>query len=178
MITKKQLLEKEIFEIPNFLTEKEATDFWYHANECTWSYGRVSNTYSGQKQSRMTYSFDPELFVRTDLWKRVEKSFDTQVSLNNAYINIGDHATVNIPHCDGNKSGPTILICINQEWKRDWGGYTVLFKSMNSNEIIKASVPEPGKALIFNGPIWHTGVPIAHFAAYPRFILTMHCFMD
>lgn len=178
MITKQQLINNKIFGINNFLKPKEATDFWYLVNTCTWQYGRVSNTFSGQKQSRMTYSFDPEKFVRTDLWKRVEKMFDSQVSLSKAYINIADHATVNLPHCDGQDDGPSILICLNQEWRRDWGGYTVFFKGMNSNQVISTVVPEPGKAIIFNGSIWHSGLSVASFADYPRFLLTIHCFIE
>ena len=170
--------QSQILFIVNFLTEKELTDFWYLVNTCTWQYGRVSNTFSSQKQSRMTFSFNSEDFIRTDLWKRIKESFKESVSLSKAYINFADPATVNLPHCDGQDNGPSILICLNQEWRRDWGGYTVFFKDMTSSEITKAVVPEPGKAVIFNGSNWHSGMPVAHFAPYPRFILTTHCFIE
>ena len=177
-ITNKNIKDGELIVKKDFLTHKESTDFWYLTNTCQWSYGRVSNTYSGQKQSRMTRPFDIDTFVKTDLWIRLDNLFENELSLSKSYINYSDHATVSLPHCDGEVSGPTIMICLNQEWKKDWGGYTVLFESMNSNNITHAIVPEPGKAFIFNGGIWHSGVPVAHFADYPRFMLTLHCFLD
>jgi len=125
----------------------------------------------------MTFYFNPDDFLRTDLWKRITESFDKPISLTEAYINYADHATVNFPHCDGRNDGPTILICINQEWKRDLFGYTVFFKDMNSNDIIRTIVPEPGKAVIFKGSLWHSATPIAHYASYPRFMLAVRCLM-
>ncbi len=178
MISEKDLINDKISTINNFLTPKEAIDFWYLTNECTWNYGRVSNTYSKQKQARMTYNFDPDYFLQTDLWKRCSRLFAYDISLSHAYINYSDHATVSLPHSDGKDNGPSILICLNQEWKREWGGYTVMFKNMNSNDIIHAVSPEPGKATIFRGSMWHSGTPVAHYADYPRFMLTIHCFVD
>ena len=178
MITKEQLIDKEIIEIPNFLTEKEAGDFYYLANTCTWEYGRVSNTFSGQRQSRMAYYFDPNDFVykyQPDLWNRIKELFGRPVSLDEAYINYGDHATVNLSHCDGRQDGATFLICLNKEWNKDWSGLTVFYESVVSNKIIKAIVPEPGKATIFNPPIWHGVTPIAHWAESPRFMLALRC---
>ena len=144
MITKKELEDGKIITKKNFLTHKEAIDFWYLTNTCQWEYGRVSNTFSAQRQSRMTRPFDLEPFMRTELWLRVMKLFKEKLSLGKAYVNYSDHATVNLPHCDGNESGPSFLICLNQEWKRDWGGYTVMFKDMFSNDVIHTVVPEPG----------------------------------
>tara|TARA_Y100000593_G_C4276374_1_gene320287 strand:+ start:623 stop:1174 length:552 start_codon:yes stop_codon:yes gene_type:complete len=178
MITEKDLLDDKIETIRNFLTPQEAIDFWYLTNECTWNYGRVSNTYSNQKQKRMTHNMDPNFFVQTDLWKRCSDLFEDKISLSHAYINISDHATVNLPHSDGKDHGPSFLICLNQEWKKEWGGHTVMFKDMHSSDIMHAVSPEPGKATIFRGSIWHSGTPVAHFAEYPRFMLTIHCFLE
>ena len=80
MITEKDLLDDKIETIKNFLTPQESVDFWYLTNECTWSYGRVSNTYSNQKQKRMPYNFDPDYFLQTDLWKRCDELFEDKLS--------------------------------------------------------------------------------------------------
>ena len=178
MINEKDFNNNKVTTIRNFLKSQEEVDFWYLANECNWSYGRVSNTFSKIRQKRMTYNFISENFIRTELWKRccdLFKNFDRKLGLTNAYINYSDHATVNLPHCDGQNGGPSFLININQEWKRDWAGYTVLFKGMHDNEILHTVLPEPSKATIFKGTIWHTGTPVSHFAEYPRFMLTLHC---
>jgi len=185
MITEQQLINNDIFEKENFLTADEATDLFYLANTCAWQYGGVSNSFSDQKQSRMTHRIDMNKFNSGiaesqkwsvySVWKRLEGLFDFKVKPCKIYINYADHATVNLPHCDGTDNGPSVLICLNQEWRRDWGGYTVFFKSMSSSKITKAFVPEPGKAIIFNGSNWHSGMPVAHFAPGPRYILTFHC---
>ena len=177
IITKQKLIDREIFELENFLTSDEATKFWYLCNRCTWNYGRVSNTFSGKKQSRMTFSFDNKNMIATDLWRRCVAMFDERLSLSKAYINYADSATVNLPHCDGEDDGPSILICLNSVWDREWFGYTCFFKGMSSQKIIKTVVPEPGKAIVFNGSTWHTGTPVSPYAEYPRFILTLHCFL-
>ena len=178
MITCEDIKNGEFYTKRNFLTHKESTDFWYLTHTCTWEYGNVSNTYSNHRQRRMTRPFDINEFVKTDLWQRIDALFDKVLSVGKAYINFSDHATVNLPHCDGDNPGPTIMICLNQEWKKDWGGYTVVYKSMHEDDIEFASVPEPGKLIIFNGGKWHSGQPVAHFAEYPRFMLTLHCFLD
>jgi len=178
MITKKEIDSGKIIVHKNFLTHAEAIDFWYLTNTCEWSYGRVSNAYSSQKQSRMTRAFDIDVFVKTDLFIRIDALFKEELQLAKAYINYSDHATVSLPHCDGNEAGPTIMICLNQEWKREWGGYTAVFDHMNSSDVVHTSVPEPGKMTIFKGSLWHTGVPIAHFTDYPRFMLTLHSFLE
>ena len=181
-ITNKNIEDGELITKKDFLTHKEATEFWYLTNTCEWTYGGIwhsgMDTYSGQKESRFFRPFDVNVFVQTDLWARLKNLFQNKLILGKSYINYSDHASVNLPHCDGDAAGPTIMICLNQEWKKVWGGYTVLFESMNSNNVTHTVVPEPGKVAIFNGGVWHSGVPIAHFADYPRFMLTLHCSLD
>ena len=178
MISEKDLINDKIITIKNFLTPKETIDFWYLINECTWSYGKVSNTFSNQNQRQMTHIIDPSAFVRTELWNRSINLFEDKISLNHVYINISDHATVDLPHVDGKDHGPSILVCLNQEWKREWGGYTVMFKDIHSSDIVHTVCPEPEKATIFRGSMWHSGTPIAHYSEYPRFMLNIHCFLD
>lgn len=178
MITDEEIKDGKVIIKRNFITHKEATDFWYLTNTCSWKYGNVSNTYSSQKQKRMTLPFELETFIQTELFGRINNLFKEDLGLAKAYVNYSDHATVNLPHCDGENAGPTIMMCLNQEWKKDWGGYTVIFKDMHSCDVAYTSVPEPGKLVIFNGGAWHTGVPIAHFADYPRYMLTLHCTLE
>lgn len=179
MITKKQLADGDIISVSQFLTPKEKTDLWLRCNNCTWKYSDVVNAYSAGKQFRMVHAFDSELFVRTDIWKRLEESFDTQLALFTSYIIYSTPGFLNIPHCDGDQNGPSILICLNQEWRRDWGGYTVFFKDMDSNEVVKTIVPEPGKATIFGGgAVWHSSLAVDNCAPYPRFMLSIHCSIE
>ena len=50
MINEKDFNNNKVTTIRNFLKSQEEVDFWYLANECNWSYGRVSNTFSKIRQ--------------------------------------------------------------------------------------------------------------------------------
>jgi hypothetical protein len=178
MITEKELKDGKVIVKKNFLSQTEAVDMWYFANTCAWRYKEVTNAHFAPGQKRMTSAFDINVFVETDLWHKIEKLFEVKLSLRAAYISYLDHASVSVPHCDGDGSGPSILICLNREWKKDWCGYTTVFEHMNSNDVIHTSVPEPGKATIFSGQLWHSGLPVTHYADYPRLMLTVHTSLE
>ena len=75
MITDEEIKDGKVIIKRNFITHKEATDFWYLTNTCSWQYGNVSNTYSSQKQKRMTLPFELETFIQTELFGRINNLF-------------------------------------------------------------------------------------------------------
>lgn len=167
-------------EYDDFLSENEAIEFWHHVHSCTWAYGHVSNSYAGQKQMRMTHSINPEEFVKTSLFKRIQYEIEKPIFLKDVYINIGDFGTINLPHTDGYEGGISILINLNEDWSRDWAGHTVFFEgsSSNKNKIVLASCPEPRKAVFFHSSICHHATPIASFAKYNRFMLVIKTYHE
>lgn len=172
MISKEAIKEGEIIDIKNFLTPEQATMLWNRANDDNYSFGHNSDSKSSQRQGRWVQRFHDD-FTQSDLWVDLAKAIDSPITFREAYINYADYSTPTLPHCDNIPNGGTVLICINQEWRRQWAGFTVFFKDMSSPEIIKTVCPEPGKAVIFNGGIWHYALPPRDFSDYPRFMLAI-----
>ena len=74
-------------------------------------------------------------------------------------------------HLDNNTKGlesKTAIIYGNKEWKASWGSETVFFdKNAEDADIIKSVLPKPGRLLIFDSNIPHTGrVPSPDFGNY------------
>ena len=176
MFSKKKIIDNVIEVVKDFPSLKEQSDFWYHANNSEYCYGQKSDSLMPNRQGRMAHHFDPEQFIQTSFWKRVEKQFKEPLGLSEAYINMADSATLNYPHCDNRENHMSILLCLNQDWHRNWGGYTSFFEGMHGNEVISTVVPEPGKAVFFNGSIYHTAMPPNITATYPRFMLALKTF--
>ena len=173
MIERENILKDSIYVLKNFPSRKEQSDFWYAANESNYAYGQNSDSHIGKRQGRFTHHFNPDEFVKTSFWQRIEKSVDYPIGLSEAYINYGDSSTLTFPHCDNREDQMSMLMCLNQDWHRSWGGYTVFFEGVDSNEIIKTVVPEPGKAIFFNGSMYHLALPSNINAEYPRFMLAI-----
>ena len=182
MIERENILKDSIYVVKNFPSRKEQSDFWYFANESDYAYGannvnkkrmKVTDSHMGKRQGRFTHHFNPDEFVKTSFWQRIDKSVDYPLGLLEAYINYGDSSTLAFPHCDNREDNMSILMSLNQYWHRNWGGYTVFFEGVASNEIIKTVVPEPGKAIFFNGAMYHSALPPNVTAEYPRFMLAL-----
>ena len=62
----------------------------------------------------------------------------------------------------------TVLIFGNKEWKLNWASETIFTSEESENaEIIKSVIPKPGRLLIFDSNIPHTGrVPSSAFPHY------------
>lgn len=166
-------LKDRIFCSDSILGESELVDFWYHANSCDYEYGHASDPRANKIQKRFIHRFDPELFVKTTVWKKIAAIFVEPVEMIESYINHSDASTVTLPHCDTREDNPTVLICLNQEWNRDWWGYTVFFEGIRSDKIIDTICPAPGRVTIFDGSIWHAALPPGPLALYPRFMLAV-----
>lgn len=174
MIKKYDIQGGKIFQIDNFVESVQATELWFLANRVDYGYGHTSDTRSSQAQGRMVHQTDPELFRKLPIWKQIQSAFDSPLILKQAYINYANPSTVTLPHCDGtSQQEMTILICINQKWSRDFGGFTYFFESMNSQKVRETFVPEPRKAIFFKGSIWHCASPPTIFAPDPRFMLAI-----
>jgi len=173
MITKEAIINNEIFVQNDLLSDQELTEFWFHVNSCGYGYTQRSTPYSNKNQKRLSHHYPIDIFVETTVWKKLERLFNAPVGLIDSYINFSEVSARNLTHSDAGLNEPSILICLNEHWERDWGGYTCFFKSMNSSEIVKAICPEPGQIIIFNGFNWHIGLPPTMHAEVPRFMLAL-----
>lgn len=173
MFSKNDIENSEMYVVDNFISNEDAVGFWYTAQSSKYEYGQRSDSYDGRSQKRLSCHFDPEVFVRTNFWKKIEALVDHPIGLSDAYINIAESHTLTFPHCDNKDSHLSVLLYINPEWHRSWGGYTVFFNSMSGNKVKKTVVPEPGKAVFFNGADFHMALPPTHVAPFPRFTIAL-----
>ena len=173
MILKKDILNNQILVNKGFLTGDEAAAFWQTAQTSSYRYGQRSESFSNQSQRRMSCHFDPEVFVTTKFWHRLEKVVDEPLGVLEAYMNYSESHTLTFPHCDSSEGDMTIIVYLNLEWHRGWGGYTCFFDSSYGNEVVETVVPEPGKVIFFNGNLYHSALPPNHIAPFPRFTLAI-----
>ena len=174
MIKKEDIQSEKIITVENFIDSVTATELWQMAYSSPFVYGQRSDSRSTQLQERLVTQMDIEMFSGLDLWRQIQSTFHTPLNLKEAYINFANSATPHLPHCDGTGiNDMTILITLNQNWDRRYGGYTYFFESMNSQKIIETVVPEPRKAVFFKGSIWHCASAPTILAPDPRFMLAI-----
>jgi len=65
----------------------------------------------------------------------------------------------------------TIMYYLNKEWNFDFGGET-FFLNENRSEIEHAIIPKPGRAIIFDGNIYHGPRPLSKVCKSLRMVLT------
>lgn len=108
--------------------------------------------------------------------KILDKILDLPI-LNNDYecfrnmINAYKYSDVLSIHDDGVVNGfknITALIYGNNIWDANWGSETVFFDKIGSDaEIVKSILPKPGRLVLFDAKIPHTGrVPSSMFPNY------------
>jgi len=160
---------------PNFLTDSEGFKLWSHANDAQYVRNWKADIYSHKQNGRFVHHIDPELFLieYADLWKRVESEIGFKLEVLDPYINCYNAHTVTLTHYDSHEdSNFTVLVYLNPEWIKDWGGYTAFFKEMNTNDIVAIEVPEYKKVVMFDGRIPHYALPVA-ITAPDRFTLAI-----
>ena len=170
------VLPKEVFE---FVSE-------YIQQEPVWSLNMYDKKARHRIAGRVLYDTDQNINTKITVQTLAGLVFNSILKKANLKLKVRRiHLGAKLPlqndelHKDSfDENEVTILYYTAKEWKKEWGGYTVMFNDMHSNDIMHTAVPEPGKATIFRGSIWHSGTPVSHFSDYPRFMLTIHCFLE
>lgn len=74
----------------------------------------------------------------------------------NSYVNLGIRGDQHEAHSDyyWKDGGKTLLLYVNKEWNRNWGGETVFFDD-NAEEIEYVTPFVPGRIVIFDSDIPH-----------------------
>ena len=160
------LNEKEIDELYDILWESDLylVGIEYHTND------RNDRRWSLSKQIKKD---DKDITFFNEI---LEKILNLPI-LNNNYechrnmINAYKYSDVLSIHDDGPINGfknITALIYGNNTWDANWGSETVFFDKKGSDaEIIKSILPRPGRLVLFDAGIPHTGrVPSSMFPNY------------
>ena len=89
-----------------------------------------------------------------------------------SYINVLKYNDSPGIHCDAPyhvDDQCTVLVYLNAEWRPDWGGETIFYD--DQLEAKRIVTPKPGRIVIFDGRIPHTGRPPTPKYMFNRYIL-------
>jgi len=89
-----------------------------------------------------------------DAWTYLESNYFPGATLIRCYTNAHTFGVEGYPHTDSSRDRDvTLVIYMNREWKREWGGETIIY---DGNNIAYAELPKFNKGLVFPGNKWHT----------------------
>ena len=93
--------------------------------------------------------------------------------LYSSYINVLRHGNTPGVHVDAPYDVPenkTVLLYLNYEWHPNWGGETIFYDhNLDAQRIV---TPKPGRVVMFDGRIPHTGRPPTPRYMMNRYIIT------
>ena len=106
------------------------------------------------------------------------KDMPPRDNLYSAYINVlRAHDCPGI-HCDAPyfvDDNQTVIVYLNPGWDANWGGETIFFDDdLDARKLVQ---PRPGRVVMFDGRIPHTGRPPTPKFAHNRYILSLK-YMD
>jgi len=163
----------------NFLSNEEIN----RLDKILWNSSFTLNGYTSKMVDKMDREWSLSKTVEKDdrnyeFYKKIEERIINLLSVENNYTCYRNHINANKfgdvlnLHTDHDiikgLSPLTALIYGNKEWKINWGGETIF---SDGEEIIKSVIPKPGRLLVFDATILHTGrVPSPSF---PHFRYTV-----
>lgn len=76
------------------------------------------------------------------------------------YLNAHTYGTEGWPHTDSDRSGElTTVLYLNQQWRPEWGGETVVFDE--AGNIASSTMPAPNRLLVFPSDRLHAPRPVS-----------------
>jgi len=85
-------------------------------------------------------------------WEHIRSTYCPGASLVRCYMNAHTYGVEGYPHTDTIRNGHTVLVYLNDVWKREWGGETMFY---DKDTVLYAELPKRNKGLIFDGKICH-----------------------
>jgi hypothetical protein len=87
-------------------------------------------------------------------WNYIQEHYTGEQTLIRCYANAHTFGVEGYPHTDSiREHDKTIVVYMNREWRREWGGETMLY---DGDRIEHAELPKFNKGLVFNGNQYHT----------------------
>jgi len=173
---------KSIAQIPNIFPEELAEQLLIYVNNVPWHYGWASNKAMGYSHWNFDFAKadqDNGLDVADRLppilslaWKYLQKEHLGEQDLLRCYTNAHTFGVEGYPHTDSRRdSDETIVVYLNPEWRREWGGETMVYDSFNPSKIVHAELPQFNRALRFFGDQTHTARSVSRICPTLRMTL-------
>ena len=114
----------------------------------------------------------PEPIARA--WHYVKQQFLGDQALLRCYVNSHTYGVEGYPHTDSKRDADhTLVVYMNPEWRRDWGGETMVYDGYN---IVHAELPKYNKGLVFPGAVTHQARSVTRICPAQRITLMFkHC---
>lgn len=108
------------------------------------------------------------------VWTTVrEQFFNGRASLLRMYVNGYTFGTEGAAHTDSDDASDVTVVCyLNEQWKPEWAGETVVFTEDHS-DIERAVLPKLGRVLVFPGNRLHAGRGVSRLCTQLRLVLVM-----
>lgn len=103
------------------------------------------------------------------VWNTIKENITGNFNLHRVYVNGYTYGTEGAIHKDTTIPGEeTVLMYLNQEWKPEWAGETVIFKD---GDIDRAILPKPGRIIVFPSDQPHCARSLSKFCGELRMVL-------
>jgi len=126
-----------------------------------------------EQNQTASHSVIHNLVTKTILNSKQFRFFSETHKVDSITLNKSSFGTSDLVHVDSNDNNNyTILAYVNSEWNIDWGGETLFYDS-NLQEIVKATIPKPGRVVIFDSTLPHSARPPQIHCQYSRCVLAI-----
>jgi hypothetical protein len=106
------------------------------------------------------------------IFQKIKTLFNKTYQPHNLYFNLykyGDEVSIHTDR-NTNKENKTFILYLTDHWEANYHGETI-FYNKEQTEILKASIPFPNSAVIFDSSIPHTAAAISKKVYMDRIIL-------
>ena len=102
-------------------------------------------------------------------WEYIQTMYFPDTTLMRCYANSHTFGVEGYPHTDSFRDNDsTLLIYLNRNWKREWGGETMIY---DGDTIRYAELPKFNKGFAFNGKDWHSAKSLSRICPELRITL-------
>jgi hypothetical protein len=102
-------------------------------------------------------------------WHYLKQQFLGDQALLRCYVNSHTYGVEGYPHTDSKRDADnTLVVYMNPEWRRDWGGETMVYDGYN---IVHAELPKYNKGLVFPGAKVHQARSVTRICPAQRITL-------
>ena len=99
-------------------------------------------------------------WIYSIIWNKIAHILPPCANLYSSYINVlreGNDPGIHVDAPYFVEDNQTVLIYMNPQWDPQWGGETIFFN--HDLDAVRLCQPRPGRVVIFDGRIPHTGRP-------------------
>jgi len=171
-------------QIPQVFPEALLQEVSEHISTVPWKYGWASNKSIEFTHWNHDFTGAPvynTLDIADQLpepiaaaWHYIKTQFLGDQALLRCYVNSHTYGVEGYPHTDSKRDADqTLVVYMNPEWKRDWGGETMVYDGYN---IVHAELPKYNKGLVFPGAVTHQARSVTRICPAQRITLMFkHC---